>query len=86
MTIPGAIVPACPLLGFFGATSASAHAIVATLVVLQLAAPALTLVLVGLPALLDRPLSERATTRLVGSAFWVAFLAGLTTLMVLSTR
>jgi len=86
MTIPGAIVPACPLLGFFGATSASAHAIVATLVVLQLAAPALTLVLVGLPALLDRPLSERATTRLVGSAFTVAFLSGLTTLMVLSTR
>ena len=86
MTIPATILSACPLFGFFGAASASAHAIVATLVVLQLAAPALTLVLVGLPALLDRPLSERATTRLVGSAFTVAFLAGLATLMVLSTR
>ena len=86
MTIPATILSACPLFGFFGGASASAHAIVATLVVLQLAAPALTLVLVGLPALLDRPLSERATTRLVGSAFTVAFLAGLATLMVLSTR
>jgi NADH-quinone oxidoreductase subunit L len=86
MTIPAVLVPACPLFGSFGVATASAHAIVATLVVLQLAAPALTLVLVGLPALLDRPLSERVTTRLVGSAFTVAFLAGLTTLMVLSTR
>lgn len=82
MTIPGA----SGLVGLFGAAFASAHQVVATLVVLQLAAPAASLVLVGLPALLDRPLSERATSRVVGSAFTVAFLAGLAMLAVLSAR
>ena len=86
MTCYGTAVPIAPLVAFLDASTASTHKMVSLLVVLQLAAPALTLALVGVPALLDRPLSERATTRLVGSAFTLAFLAGLVTLMVLSTR
>ena len=68
MTFSGAAVPVAQLLGALEAQAASTHAFVSLLVVLQLAAPALTLVLVGLPALLDRPLAERTTTRLVGGA------------------
>ena len=86
MTFSGAAVPVAQLLGALEAQAASTHAFVSLLVVLQLAAPALTLVLVGLPALLDRPLAERTTTRLVGGAFTLAFLAGLVTLAVLAMR
>ena len=52
------------------------HDLVALLVVTQLAAPVATLALIGLPALLGRPLSERLTTRLVGTGFTIAFSAG----------
>ncbi len=48
-------------------------AAVAALVTWQLAAPALTLVAIGLPALLGRPLAERTTTRLVGAGFTTSF-------------
>ena len=81
-----AVSPLNGLLGLLDAPAASTHAIVSLLVVLQLAAPAATLVLVGLPALLDRPLREQTTTRLVGGAFTLAFLAGLVTLAVLASR
>jgi hypothetical protein len=64
----------------------TAHDAVALLVIMQLAAPAATLVAIGLPALFGRPLSERATTRLVGSGFGVGFIAGLAMLAVLATR
>ncbi|MEI8227283.1 MAG: proton-conducting transporter membrane subunit [Planctomycetota bacterium] len=63
-----------------------AHDIVSLLVVTQLAAPAATLVAIGLPALFGRPLTERMTTRLVGGGFTAGFLAGLAMLVVLSTR
>lgn len=63
-----------------------AHAIVSLLVTMQLAVPAGTLVAIGLPALLGRPLSERTTTRLVGGGFTTAFLAGLVVLAMLATR
>ena len=64
----------------------TAHDVVALLVIAQLAAPAATLALIGLPALLGRPLSERATTRCVGTGFVAGFLAGLAMLAVLATR
>ena len=62
------------------------HDVVAALVVCQLAAPAATLALVGLPALLGRPLSERATTRIVGGGFAVGFLAAISVLGLLCAR
>jgi len=62
------------------------HDLVSLLVVCQLAAPAATLVLVGLPALVGRPLPERATTRIVGAGFAAGFLAGLLTLAALAIR
>lgn len=55
----------------------SEHDLIAMLVKTQLVAPAATLAVIGLPALLGRPLPERATTRLVGAGFAAAFLAGL---------
>ncbi|NDC62967.1 MAG: oxidoreductase [Planctomycetia bacterium] len=64
----------------------SIHDAVWLLVSCQLAAPAATLVAVGLPALVGRPLSERATTRLVGIGFAVGFVAGLLTLGTLAFR
>ena len=62
------------------------HAVVSLFVVAQVAAPLATLVAIGLPALLGRPLAERTTTRLVGSGFTVGFVAGLAMLAVLATR
>ncbi|NBW96968.1 MAG: hypothetical protein EBR28_09615 [Planctomycetia bacterium] len=62
------------------------HDAVAALVVLQLAAPATTLALVGLPALFGRPLSERSTTSIVGGGFAVGFLAALGVLAILASR
>jgi NADH-quinone oxidoreductase subunit L len=62
------------------------HDIVSLLVVLQVAAPAATLVAIGLPALLGRPLAERLTTRLVGAGFTIGLLAGLAILAVISAR
>ena len=62
------------------------HDLVALLVVTQLAAPVATLALIGLPALLGRPLSERLTTRLVGTGFTIAFSAGLVIFAVLAGR
>jgi NAD(P)H-quinone oxidoreductase subunit 5 len=61
-------------------------AAVAALVTWQLAAPALTLVAIGLPALLGRPLAERTTTRLVGAGFTTSFFAALVTLAALAAR
>lgn len=69
-----------------GATAAALHDAVAALVAWQLAAPALTLAAVGLPALLGRPLAERTTTRLVGAGFSTGFLAALLTLAALAAR
>jgi NADH-quinone oxidoreductase subunit L len=66
--------------------SLAPHELVSLLVVAQLAAPAATLVAIGLPALLGRPLSERLTTRLVGAGFAIGFLAGLAMLAVLAAR
>ncbi|MFM8802381.1 MAG: proton-conducting transporter membrane subunit, partial [Planctomycetia bacterium] len=62
------------------------HDIVSVLVVCQLAAPAATLALVGVPALVGRPPSERATARIVGGGFAAGFVAGLLTLVALAVR
>ncbi len=62
------------------------HDIVSLLVTCQLAAPAATVALVGVPALLGRPPSERATSRIVGGGFAIGFIAGLLTLAALVTR
>ncbi len=62
------------------------HDAVSLLVITQLAAPAATLVAIGVPAVLGRPLSERLTTWLVGAGFSIGLLAGLATLCVLSLR
>ncbi len=83
---PAATVIAAAFLDSLTVPADTTHAIVSVLVALQLAAPAATLVAIGLPALLDRPLSERATTRLVGAGFTAAFLAGLAMLVLLSLR
>ena len=57
---------------------------VSTLVVAQLVAPAAGLAVIGLPALVGRPLSERATTRLIGTAFTIGFLAAAATLIAIA--
>ena len=62
------------------------HDIVSLLVTCQLAAPAATLALVGVPALLGRPPSEGATARIVGGGFAAGFVAGLLTLAALVGR
>ncbi len=67
-------------------TAARIHDAVAALVAWQFVAPAASLAAIGLPALFGRPLSERATTRLVGAGFSTGFLAALVTLAVLATR
>ena len=59
---------------------------VSALVVWQLVAPVTALVGIGLPSLLGRPLSERATTRIVAAAFTTGFLAALVTLVVIANR
>ena len=50
---------------------------VSALVAWQLVAPAAALAAIGLPALVGRPLSERATTRVVSLAFSSCFVAAL---------
>jgi NAD(P)H-quinone oxidoreductase subunit 5 len=62
------------------------HALVSGLVIVQLAAPALALAAIGLPALLGRPLGERSTTRLVGAGFAAGFLAAAALLATLAAR
>jgi len=57
---------------------------VAALVAWQLVAPAAALAAIGLPALVGRPLSERATTQLVAAAFASCFIAALAVLAVLA--
>ena len=64
----------------------TSHDTVSALVVLQLAAPAATLAAIGVPALLGRPLTERATTRIVGAGFAVAFAAAVSVLGLLAAR
>jgi NADH-quinone oxidoreductase subunit L len=64
----------------------TSHDTVSALVVLQLAAPAATLAAIGLPALLGRPLTERATTRIVGGGFAIAFAAAASVLGLLAAR
>ncbi len=59
---------------------------VSALVVWQLVAPVTALAGIGLPALLGRPLSERATTRLVGTAFTTGFIAALATLAAIANQ
>ena len=62
------------------------HDIVSLWVVCQLAAPAATLVLVGVPTLLGRPPAERTTSRIVGGGFTAGFIAGLLMLATLAAR
>lgn len=64
----------------------SAHDLAAGLIVAQIAAPAATLAALGLPALVGRPASERATTRFVSTGFGLAFLAALVSLAVGAAR
>jgi len=64
----------------------TSHDTVSALVVLQLAAPAATLALIGIPALVGRPLAERSTTRIVGGGFAIAFAAAVSVLMLLAAR
>ena len=59
---------------------------VSVLVFCQVLMPSLALVLVGLPAVLGRPLSEAATTRLVGGGFTAAFIAAIALFAVLAAR
>ena len=73
-------------LGQSALTLPTPHDAVSLLVITQLAAPAATLVAIGVPALLGRHLSERLTTWLVGAGFTIGLLAGLATLCVLSLR
>ena len=68
------------------AQSASIHDMVAILVATQLVAPALTLAAIGVPAIIGRPLAERATTRTVGGGFAVAFIAAVAVLALLAAR
>ena len=68
------------------ATALFLHDAVAALVTWQLAAPAATLVAIGLPALAGRPLAEPTTTRLVGAGFATGFLAAVATLVALAAR
>jgi NADH:ubiquinone oxidoreductase subunit 5 (subunit L)/multisubunit Na+/H+ antiporter MnhA subunit len=57
---------------------------VSALVAWQLVAPAAALAAIGLPALVGRPLSERATTRVVALAFSSCFVAALGVLFALA--
>ncbi|MFM7109462.1 MAG: proton-conducting transporter membrane subunit [Planctomycetaceae bacterium] len=64
----------------------TAHDLISGLVIAQLAAPALALAAIGLPAIIGRPLGERATTRSVGAGFAAGFLAAAALLAVLVVR
>ena len=75
-----------PIVGSLALPESAIHDAVSFLVVAQLAAPALTLLAVGLPAILGRPLGERLTARLVGGGFTIGLLSGLAMLAVLVVR
>lgn len=62
------------------------HAVVTWLVAWQLLAPATVLIVVGLPALIGRPLEEWLTRRIVVGGFATGFLAALGTLVALAVR
>lgn len=62
------------------------HPLISGLVVAQLAAPALALAALGLPALLGRPIGERSTRRLVAAGFAAGFLAAAALLVTLAAR
>lgn len=66
--------------------SLSPRQIESALVVLLVAAPAASLVAIGLPALVGRPPSERTTTRLVGCGLVLALVAALGTLATAAWR
>ena len=56
------------------------------LVILQLVAPAMALVAVGLPSVLGRPLQEKQVTGFVATGFATGFLAAVATLVILARR
>lgn len=56
------------------------------LVVLQLVAPAMSLVALGIPSIVGRPLQERHATACVSTGFAAGFLAALSTLFILARR
>jgi len=62
------------------------HELIAALVVTQLAAPAATVAVIGVPALLGRPLPERFTSLVVGVGVAASFLAAAATLGILAGR
>lgn len=62
------------------------HDLVSAMVLTQLAAPLATLVAVGLPALVSRPLPEPTTARIVGGGFAIGFVAAAATLVSLAFR
>jgi NAD(P)H-quinone oxidoreductase subunit 5 len=73
--------------GFLGVAGRwGEHGVMPWLVIGQVAAPAIALAAIGVPAILGRPLAERATTRMVGSSFAAAFVASLAMLGVLAAR
>ena len=59
---------------------------VSALVAWQLVAPAAALATIGIPCLVGRPLSERATSRIVAAAFSSCFLSACAVLVVLANR
>ena len=64
----------------------SGHDLAASLIIIQVAAPAATLVALGLSALLGHSPSERFTTRLVAIGFGLAFLAAIASLAIGALR
>ncbi|MFM8634733.1 MAG: proton-conducting transporter membrane subunit [Planctomycetia bacterium] len=62
----------------------TSHDVVHWLVILQFAAPAASLVGIGLPSLLGWPPSERFTRRTVGIGFAIGFISGLSMLGLLA--
>jgi NADH-quinone oxidoreductase subunit L len=64
----------------------SSHELAAGLIVAQVAAPAVALAAIGLPALVGRPPAERFTTRLVASGFGLAFVAAVASLAASGSR
>lgn len=62
------------------------HDLISGLVIVQLAAPALALAVIGIPAVLGRPLGERTTAWLVGLGFAAGFLSATALLAVLAAR
>lgn len=67
-------------------TAPSAHVVVVSLIVAQVAAPAATLAAIGMPTALGLRLSERTTSRTVAAGFGLAFLSALASLGLGSMR